>query len=162
LNKQELLFIGRISKISKKKLVVFLELAQNVFWKPEKNKQIYLGEAAYLVENFGLCNYGFSIKLKGVDDLDALFGLVGAEVFAPADEFYVTSYSREALIGCEVLSTKGELLGRVTDIYKTPPGSILEVTLGSKNSLIPFKKEFVRELDEKSKKIVVELIEGMI
>ena len=162
MNNQELLFIGWIGKISRKKRVVFLNLAGNVFWKPEKNNCIFIRDTRYFIESYGLSNKGFSLKLSGVNDLDALFGMVGAEVFAAKADFSVESYSSGSLIGCEVRTLKGDLTGCISEVFKTPAGSILEVSLGSKICLIPFKKEFIKHIDTGSKKIVIDPVDGMV
>lgn len=65
------------------------------------------------------------------------------------------------IIGCEVYKTDGQLVGEVVDLIENPANDVY-VVKGDKEYLIPQVSEFVKDIDVKSKKIIIEPIEGML
>jgi len=66
------------------------------------------------------------------------------------------------LAGFAVQDAAGPALGLVTRTVDTPTGLMLEVQGPKREFLMPFKKEFVVELDRASRKMIVTLPEGMV
>ena len=66
-------------------------------------------------------------------------------------------FTMAELTGLQVVTTKGEVLGKVDEVLPYPAHDILKVG----ETLIPLVKEFVKEVDVKGGRITVELIEGM-
>jgi 16S rRNA processing protein RimM len=66
------------------------------------------------------------------------------------------------LAGFSVRDAAGEALGLVTRTVDTPTGLMLEVQGPKREFLMPFKKEFVVELDREARKLVVTLPEGLV
>ena len=83
---------------------------------------------------------GLLAKLQTVDDRDAARALVGADIAVersqlPAlteDEYYWTD-----LIGLDVVTRSGALLGRVTAVMETGANDVLVVS-GDRERLVPF------------------------
>ncbi|MBR3255288.1 MAG: 16S rRNA processing protein RimM [Clostridia bacterium] len=73
-------------------------------------------------------------------------------------EYYIVD-----LIGLNVISDEGVILGKVDDIYNTGSNDIYVVKdeLG-KQLLLPGIKDVIKEVDLENQKIVVHLIEGLI
>ncbi len=67
------------------------------------------------------------------------------------------------LIGLEVYTDEGKLLGKVDDIYNTGSKDIYVIkdNLG-KQILLPSIKEVIKQVDLENKKIIVHIIEGLI
>ena len=76
----------------------------------------------------------------------------------PKDSYFVID-----LLGCNVYTEKEELLGMVDDVYSTGSNDVYVVkdSLG-KLLVLPATKEVVKEVNVESKKIIVELIEGLV
>lgn len=73
------------------------------------------------------------------------------------------SYFIVDLIGCEVFTVQDELLGKVEDVFSTGSNDVYVIRneIG-KQILIPAISSVVKDVDINNKKIVVELIEGLI
>lgn len=89
--------------------------------------------------------------------------------FLPEDqleELGDNHYYAYQIVGLEVVTADGKLLGTVTDIQKTGANDVYEVTPpggNHKNSFyIPAVDHIVREIDLEKKRMIVELIEGLI
>ena len=66
------------------------------------------------------------------------------------------------LAGFSVRDASGTPLGLVTAVLELPAGLLLEVQGPKREFLVPFRKEFVAELDRAGRKLVVDLPEGML
>jgi 16S rRNA processing protein RimM len=104
---------------------------------------------------------GLAIKFKGIDSPEAAKRLGGARLIsdrsraAPLgpDEWYI-----EDLRGIAVRLPDGGLAGRITDIVEGGGGNLAEIQLQSGElKFIPFRKEFLRDIDlEKGSAVLAE------
>ncbi|ARB36997.1 ribosome maturation factor RimM [Bacillus subtilis] len=67
------------------------------------------------------------------------------------------------IIGCEVFTEEGELIGKIKEIL-TPGANDVWVIgrKGKKDALIPYIESVVKHIDVREKKIEIELMEGLI
>ena len=67
------------------------------------------------------------------------------------------------LLGLEVYTEEGKLLGKIDDIYNTGSNDIYVVkdNLG-KQVLLPAIKEVIKQVDLENKKIIVHILKGLI
>ncbi len=72
------------------------------------------------------------------------------------DEFYFNQ-----IIGMEVYN-EDKMIGICIDIRDYPQGEVLVVKTNSKNTLIPFRKEFIKEINPKENKIYLIMWEGLL
>lgn len=72
------------------------------------------------------------------------------------------SYFIHDIVGCEVWSTAGQLIGTVADVYKMSAQDLWVVRQDEKEYLIPAVKEFVDHVDLKNRKIVINVIDGLL
>ena len=106
------------------------------------------------------------LKLEGINNpedaemLKNAFLEVDREDAVPLEE---GQYFIVDLIGLEVYTDEGKLLGKVDDIYNTGANDIYVVKdeLG-KQILLPGIKDVIKEVDLESEKIVVHLIPGLV
>ena len=74
------------------------------------------------------------------------------------NEFYIKD-----ILGLSVLTEEGETLGAVTEVYKTGSNDVYEVLKeDGKKFLIPAIAQVVKEIDIRNKKMIIELLEGLI
>jgi 16S rRNA processing protein RimM len=73
------------------------------------------------------------------------------------DEVYL-----HELTGFAVRQPDGTPLGLVSALYELPAGLMIEVQGPEREFLLPYKKEFVREVDRAGRRLVVTLPEGLI
>lgn len=101
------------------------------------------------------------LKLSGIDDPDTAQSyqfkyLFGTSDFVPA--LAKDEYMTADLIGLQVVTVDGLELGAVKDVIAAPAHDIIVVG----EVMIPAVKQFVKKVDIKHGKMVVELIEGML
>ena len=105
------------------------------------------------------------VKFAGADERDALdpwrglFLAVPAEELTPPGEGEV--YLHE-LTGFSVRLADETPLGLVSEVYDLPSGVMIEVQGPKREFLLPFKKEFVREVDREGRRLVVTPPEGLL
>jgi 16S rRNA processing protein RimM len=75
----------------------------------------------------------------------------------PEDSYYIFD-----LEGMEVYSTDGEYLGKINVVYQTGANDVYEIVNKNKSFLIPAVKDVVKEVNKKDKKMVIEVIEGLL
>ena len=105
------------------------------------------------------------IGLAGVDTMNAAEALAGTELRVgpdalqplPAGVFY-----HHDLIGCAVETPRGEIIGPVTRVEGTGPGSRLVVDGGGGEVQIPLVEGICVAVDIAARKIVVEPPEGLL
>ncbi|MDI6641262.1 MAG: ribosome maturation factor RimM [Elusimicrobiota bacterium] len=98
------------------------------------------------VENFS--GYTVGIKVKNL----------------PENSFWV-----EDIIGCEVFTTPGEKLGKVTQVLKTTANDVYVVNhptacrrgVNKEEILIPAIKKIVKQVDIANKRIIIEKLDGL-
>jgi 16S rRNA processing protein RimM len=74
------------------------------------------------------------------------------------DEFYY-----HEIIGCQVFTTAGEELGKVTEILSPGANDVWVVKgKGGKEQMIPYIHDVVKEVDVKEKRIEIEPMEGLL
>lgn len=133
---------------------------KKVYVKTKKEDKLYKVENVRYHKNMVL------LKLEGIDNpeqaelLKNAFIEIDREDAVPLKEgqFFIAD-----LIGLEVYTDEGKLLGKVDDIYNTGANDIYVVKdeLG-KQILLPGIKEVIKQVDLESEKIIVHLIPGLI
>lgn len=105
-------------------------------------------------------------KFKGINDMNEALVLkngliqVTREGLVPLPEgrYYVFD-----LLGLPVYTLEGELLGHLVDVFQTGSNDVYTVkTPAGKEVLLPNIPQVVKEINPQEKKIVVELMEGLI
>ena len=123
-----------------------------------KMKEVEIQEVSYQKEMVLL-------KLKGIEDLTEAEKYKGAYLKIArkdAKKLPEGTYFIADLLGLEVYTDEGELLGKVDDIFNTGANDVYVVKdeLG-KQILLPSTKEVLKEIDLENEKIIVHLIEGL-
>ena len=105
------------------------------------------------------------VKFQGVESRDALepwrgrfLGLPAEELAPPAEgEVYL-----HELEGFAVRLEDGTAVGLVSSVYELPGGVMLEVQGPRREFLLPFKREFVRDVDRAGRRLTVAPPAGLI
>ena len=105
------------------------------------------------------------LKFRHCDERDALEQWRGQFLGADAAELAVPGpgevYVHE-LEGFAVRQADGTALGLVSALFDLPSGLTLEVQGPKREFLLPFRKEFVREIQREARVLVVSLPEGLL
>ena len=103
------------------------------------------------------------VAFRGYDSRTAVDGWVDTLLAAPETELRPPApgevYVHE-LEGFRVEQPDRASLGVVSGVYDLPGGLTLEVQGPGRQFFVPFRKEFVREVDREGRRLVVELPEG--
>ena len=118
----------------------------------------------YHLERCSAASKGWLVKFKGVDDrsdaekLKSGYLLVEAEKLPELEE---GRYYLFDLIGMNVYTTSGELLGEITDVLQYPANDIYIVEGENGKLLLPAIRDVVKNIDVQSKRMEVELLSGL-
>lgn len=101
------------------------------------------------------------VTFKGIQNINEVEKYKGCALWVDGehedDDFYY-----DELLDCDVYF-KGELIGQVSEILETQAHEILRVISPEKKDvLIPYVDTFIKEVLVEEKKIIVDLIEGML
>jgi 16S rRNA processing protein RimM len=108
---------------------------------------------------------GVLVDFRGIEsrsEAEALRGryvLRAREEVEPLEEGEVFQHE---LLGMEVVTVDGTSLGTVREVYDLAPVELLEVRGDRGETMIPFRKEIVREVDRTGRRIVVDPPEGLL
>ncbi|MDR1687460.1 MAG: ribosome maturation factor RimM [Clostridiales bacterium] len=106
------------------------------------------------------------LKFYGMDTANSVLHLKGGTIIIPrtaalpldADEYYLAD-----LYGIDVETADGNYLGQITDIITTGANDVYAVQKkGEKEILIPAIKQCILSVDLISKKMTVNLLEGLV
>ena len=131
----------------------------------KKNNKIYVNNKEMQVEHSRLQKNMLILKLKGVDNMtdaedlrDSIITVERSKKELPAGTYYIAD-----LIGLDVYTDEGALLGKIIDIYNTGANDIYTVkNLEGKEVLLPAIKEVVKQVDLQNEKIIVHILKGLI
>ena len=106
------------------------------------------------------------LKLKGIDDLtqaEKLKGLYLKISRKNAKKLPKGTYFIADLIGMNVYSDEGKLLGKLDDVYSTGANDVYVVK--NENGiqvLLPATQEVIKQIDLDNEKIIVHMLEGLV
>ncbi|HEX7051464.1 MAG TPA: ribosome maturation factor RimM [Longimicrobiales bacterium] len=171
----EFLVVGHITKPHGTKGEVYVwpltDRPEQLF---AKGRELVLGDSegapgdeplALRVERVRAFKRGLLVKFEGFPDRTAVepfsqrYLLVPAEAVPPLEEGEVFYHQ---LLGLEVVTTAGEVVGRVREVFETEPAHLLDVQDGGRSRLIPFVERIVREVDLEAGRIVIEPPPGLL
>lgn len=122
------------------------------------------GISALTIERFEQRPKGLLFKFAEANTREEAEVLNGHDLLVPAeeavelneDEFWVHD-----IVGMEVHTTSGELLGHITEVLRTGSNDVYVVQNG-KEHLIPATREVVKDISLKDRKITIEPIPGLL
>jgi len=105
------------------------------------------------------------LGLDGVATMNDAEALAGLELRVPRDRLAALpagTFYRHDLIGCRVETTRGDVVGVVTDVEGTMAGSRLVVDGASGEVLVPLATTICPEIDPAGKRIVIDPPTGLV
>lgn len=132
--------------------------------------RVYVGNSAeevlpFTIEEVLLEREPPLVKLREIGNRNSADKFIDQFIFIDETEIVqpkINEYFIHEIIGCEVWSTDGRYIGVIEDVYKLPAQDLWGIRKDEKLQLIPAVKEFIKNVDTKNKKIIVDLIEGLI
>ena len=105
------------------------------------------------------------LKVNELNTPEEIKLLKGYEIHAIKDEISLEKgmYFYSDLKGCEVVDINNNILGTVKEVEEYPAQLTLRVgRKGNKDFFVPFVKQFIKSVDIKNKRILIEIIEGLL
>ena len=128
----------------------------------KKFKTVYIDNKAVKLLS-GRVHKGFLIAvLEGVEDVNSAMSLKNKTVYIDRRDAKLPkgAYFLQDIIGAEVVTEDGAVVGTLEDILETPASQIY-VVRGETEHLIPAVDEFILSVDAENAVVTVRLIEGM-
>ena len=124
-------------------------------------KRVFIDGKEYKIEKLREQKEIIIAKFEGIDDINQIAHLKNSEVMIaledrpelPEGKHYVGD-----LLGLEVITEDGQVLGTLDNIYNTGANDIYEVG----EILLPATDEVIKQIDMENKKIIVHLLKGLI
>jgi 16S rRNA processing protein RimM len=124
-------------------------------------KRVFIKDKEYKIEKLRDQKGIIIAKFEGIDDINQIESLKNSEVMIaledrpelPEGKHYVGD-----LLGLEVITEDGQVLGTLDNIYNTGANDIYEVG----EILLPATYEVIKQIDMENKKIIVHLLKGLI
>lgn len=135
----------------------------NRFYKGSRLYVLHNGQyEEVLVEKASVFGAYYLVSFQGLADINLVLKYHSDDIYVSEldriDELGEGEFYYSELIGKAVINQNGEDRGLVVEIRKLPQAEYLVVAFKEKKVLIPFIKEFVKDIDDK---IVIEEIEGL-
>jgi len=119
----------------------------------------------FIVKSFRQINNQDLLTLKDHEDINLVEKYKGCEIFVSADSettLYEDEYHLSEIIGMDVQQNMKKI-GIVDDVLAYPQGDYLDVLLNSgKHALIPFRDEFIIEVNLEDNFIEIIDMEGLL
>ena len=126
---------------------------------------VYINRQPMTIDSAEWHKGGVNIKLNAVDSIEAARRLQGQPIEIHQSQLYSLpegQYYQFQLIGLEVCTTQGELLGNITEVL-TAKSNDNYVVKGDKGEiLIPAIEDVVKSIDLNKRHIVIEVIPGLL
>lgn len=106
------------------------------------------------------------VSLEGINDADAAAALGGGIAMVRAEDLPALGprefYYRD-LIGCEVRTVQGRVLGKVAEVFSTGASDVMVVRGGSgREIMVPAIDDVIRSMDLKERRVVIEPVPGLL
>ena len=105
------------------------------------------------------------VKVDEINNPEEIKALKGCEIHAIKDDITLDQdeYFYSDLKGCEIVDKDNHILGKVKEVEEFPAQLTLRVSRNGKSDFfVPFVKQFIKEVDIKNKRILIEIIEGLL
>jgi 16S rRNA processing protein RimM len=127
--------------------------------------RVFSGGVAYVIERCRWQRGRALLKLAGIDSATAAEALRHRLLEVPETELHPLGegeYYHFQILGLEVLTTTGEILGRVEQIISTGSNDVYVVHGPRGEVLIPAVDDVVKSVDVAAGRIEVEAVEGLL
>lgn len=162
------LVIGRVIKPhgvrGEVKVEVHTELPERFSWL----EHVYVGDhepMAVPVEKVRFHKSWVILKLAGYNDRNEAEKLRAQWLHVPEDEALPLEegeYYLYQVIGCNVISDEGQVLGKVTEVIETKANNVFVVEGPIGELLLPDIDEVIKEVDLENGRVLVHLIPGLL
>lgn len=106
-------------------------------------------------------NKGFLVSFYDYDNISLVINLKGLSLYTnEKPNLLEDEYHYNELVGLEVYNQDNVLRGVIKDVLEVPQGHLLRIEVGETKKLIPFNKQFIKEV--KDDHLIINEIEGLL
>ena len=131
-----------------------------------KLKKVYIDNVEYVIENIKQFKRMFILKVKGIDTVEATKGIMNKECkreIVPGESNEDDGYFVKDLVGMQVVDIEGNLIGTLKEVFNTGANDVYSVLQeNGKEIYLPAISQVVKKIDIEAKKMIVEIMEGLI
>ena len=103
------------------------------------------------------------LKFKHLNSINDVEKFKGCALLVSADELDENEFYYFEIIGCQVVTTDDEVIGEISEILETGANDVWVVKRpGQKDALIPYIEDVVKSVDIESKKVTINVLEGLL
>lgn len=105
----------------------------------------------------------YHVTIEEVDKVEIAKKLVGKHVYV--DEELLAGYAKESpllWIGFTITDVNTGLLGEMVDVMQTPSQWLGKIIYNDREVLIPLLNQFIKEIQVKKKRLIMELPAGLL
>lgn len=172
--KQEFLKVGKIVNTygikGELKIYLYTDFPEKRF---VQGNQLFLGKEGSMInsqveiEQAKPYKNMYILKIKNIDNINLAEKYKDYYLWIDKKdqgELNEGEYYYHEIIGCKVVTTDGDELGKISDILSPGANDVWIVTPANKGNdiLIPYIDSVVKEIDVIEKKVVINLLEGLL
>jgi len=129
------------------------------------DRTVYVGQIPMTIQRSRPQKGNIILKLAGIDNIEQVEGLKGKYLQIPQSESMALEddeYYQYQLIGLEVSTSEGRLLGKIERILVTGSNDVYVVVGQDKEYLIPAIEDVVKQVDIENGTMTIDEIEGLL
>jgi len=171
LSLEKLIYWGYVVKTHDTKGALLIKIEQNLIDEIEETKPVFLEIEGKPVPFFARPDsvnwkdeHSVFFHFEDINNIDAADELTGKKVYILPEAVDVDSDSphKMALEAYAVLDAAGENLGRIIKFHDVPKNPLIEIQKENQTFLIPLTDDWIVEINEETKEIIMDLPEGLL
>lgn len=105
------------------------------------------------------------VKFQDYDDINQVEAWKGSKLSISEDQLHELAEDEAyffELQGCQVYDQDDTYLGDVSEVLETNANAVLRVNKDEQEFLVPYVKAFIREFNRDEKRIVINMMDGLL
>ncbi len=125
--------------------------------------KLFIDSKEYYIQSYRVHKKFDMVTFKGYSDINEVLFLLKKSVYFLKDELKLKDDEilDEELLLYDVFTTDGKK-GKIEEIFMASPKNKIIRVLLEKEVLIPMSSPMIKEINKREKKVIIELIEGMM
>ena len=101
-------------------------------------------------------------KFKGFDSINTAKTIIGKTIFVQTSLDAQINLISQNILGYDVVDELGDFVGNIIDVIWLPNNDAYIIRNGSKEYLIPIIPEFIKKVEHKYNRIIIEIMDGLL
>ncbi len=163
INRADFIAVGMVAKSHGTKGEVRIQLTENVKLKQWAFLEFQGKPVPFYIEAISGSKDEPVVQLQGINTPDKSQELAGKAVLMPKEQVKRSKAKQAAsVIGYILIDAQLGEIGALESVEELPQQTLLVTTYNGKQVLIPAVEEFIADINDKKKRILLELPEGLL